>query len=138
MPDIKQLLLAFLVGISFSATWITQTYVALAYHKGGTSSLERPLLVIASRVMYGLANMVLVLAGNTVQQALVIGGVLGFIMSIIGRLMGLPRTLFGLKEDDEWKVHIVTPFVYALVFATIVRFLNEFLVSKASQQQQQR
>ena len=117
-----QSLVAFLVGTSFAATFVTHTYVRWAFEKGGTSRVGLPMLGIGIRLAYGVANVINVRAGNTVQSSFWVGACLGLFLSLVGRSIGLPHTLF--KMDNAWHVHVIAPILYAAIFVLLVRNLN--------------
>lgn len=126
-----ELFVAFIIGISFSATFVTQSYFALAFQKGGTSPISSDLLDIGARMLYGVANMLLVYLGNTIENAAIIGALLGFTLSIIGRFgFKLPTTLFGFDTKTSWQVHIIAPVLYALIFVVLIYNLNRMLLPK--------
>lgn len=126
------LFVAFIIGISFSATFVTQSYLAMAFDKGGTAPISNDLLDIGARMAYGAANVLLVYLGNTVQNAALVGALLGFCLSLIGRFgFNLPSTLFGIEPKDAWQVHVVAPILYAIIFVVLIRNLNRVLLPTA-------
>lgn len=124
-----QLFLAFVVGISFSVTFITHTYIAWAFENGGTSPVGTDLIYIYTRLAYGVANIANVFMGNTVQSSLITGALLGLFLSFVGRFgYDLPVQLFGFDRENEWQVHVIGPIVYALIFVLLVRNVNKVIV----------
>lgn len=126
-----RLFVSFIIGISFSATFISHSYLSLAFQKGGTSVISSDVLDIGVRMAIGLANVLLVYMGNTVQDAAVVGALLGFCLSLIGRFAyNLPTTLFGYDTKTAWRVHIIAPLMYAAIFVILVRNLNRVLLPR--------
>lgn len=120
----ERLFIAFLIGISFPATFVTHSYVALAFLKKGTSSVDRQTMDISIRIAYGLANVVLVALGNSIENAAVVGAILGLLLSVLGRSFDLPSTLFGFDPKSAWRVHVIAPVLYAGIFAVVLFNLN--------------
>ncbi len=115
-----RLLVAFAVGVSFAASFVTQTYLAV-----GTRGTVGTGLLVGVRLAYGLANIVLVHLGNSVAQAVAVGAVLGLCLSLVGRFaLHLPTQLFGFSAETAWKVHVLAPVLYAAIFVVVVRNLN--------------
>lgn len=123
--------LAFIVGVSFSATFITHTYIAWAFEKGGTAPIGIDMLYIGTRMAYGVANVINVYMGNTVQSSLITGALLGLFLSYVGRFgYDLPIQLFGFNAENEWQVHIIAAILYALIFAILVRNINNLFLGR--------
>jgi len=117
---------AFAVGISFSATFITLVYLAFAHdYAGQPDDVNLPYIAVLSRLGYGFGNMLNVLLGNSIQSAAFSGSALGLIFSLIGRFkLNLPSRIFKMEKDDEWKVHLIAPIMYATIFVLLIRNLN--------------
>lgn len=117
---------AFAIGISFSATFVTLFYLTRAHDLAGSpKDVNLAMITILSRFAYGFANVLNVILGNTIQSAGFTGALLGILLSFAGRFgLNLPIKLFRFKKEDEWKVHVIAPFLYALIFIFVVRTLN--------------
>lgn len=126
----EQYLKAFAIGASFFSAFVTLTYTAKAFEiTDKKPEVSQQLLNIGIRIAYGLANTVLVFLGNTLPNAAAVGAIFGEIMSLIGRYkLNLPFMLFGLKQEDTWKVHVIAPFMYMLIFTMLVYNLNNIFL----------
>jgi len=125
----SDIFLAFYIGSTFPATFISQIYLAMALQKGGSAPISYELMNIGVHIAYGLANMLLVYMGNTVQNAAIIGGLLGLCLSMVGRFgYNLPVTMFGFSPQTSWQVHVIAPVLYAIIFVVLVRNLNLLLI----------
>ena len=58
------------------------------------------------------------------MSAALVGIVLGALFVILSHKLNLPKTLFGIKTRPWW-FNVLTPLASALVFAVIIRSLNE-------------
>ncbi len=120
---------AFIVGSSIAATIVSLGYIGRAFANAGRpSDVPFEMVAIAVPIAYGLANIVNVRFGNTMESAAITGAVLGLIFSFGGRfLLQLPGKIFNIDLKNAAIVHVVAPIVYALIFVIIVRRLNIFV-----------
>lgn len=117
-------LTAFAVGASFPGSFITISY--LTHQANKDINLNK--LEILVRIAYGLANIVNVHFGNTLESSLIVGAMFGFLLSVVGRFrFQIPRKVFGMKKETEWRVHVVAPILYALIFVLLIRNLNKII-----------
>lgn len=125
----QRLFYAFAIGASFPASVVTQLYLATAHDRARSTAY--PSLTTMGhgvRLAYGVANVINVQLGNTIESAALVGAVLGLALSLIGRYkLGLPQTLFGMTKATEWRVHVIAPVLYAAIFVIIVRTLNTLI-----------
>lgn len=79
-------------------------------------------VTLAAAIWFGMTSVVIKKVVIDVKNAspewcLLIGAVAGFKVSLIGRFgFRIPSLMFGMTSDDAWKVHVIVPMVYALVF----------------------
>jgi hypothetical protein len=123
-------LLAFAIGVSFSASFVTLAYLS----HGWQQAKQKPAVPlnnvrIGARLAYGIANVVNVYFGNTIQSAATVGALLGEAFSLVGRYqLGLPKLLFGMTDATAWRVHAIAPVLYAGIFVLLVRNLNTLFI----------
>jgi len=123
---------AFIIGSSLPASLLSLAYIGVAFARA-SRPVEVPFETIAIVVplAYGLANVVNVHFGNTVESAAITGLVLGLLFSVVGRfLLHLPQKIFQFGEDNIHIVHIIAPALYSLIFLLLIRPLNHLFDSR--------
>lgn len=107
---------------SLLSSLMTFSYLYLPNHKG---KIQTPAYIVAFFVAlaYYIANYI----SYRTKRYLLVGSVLGLILSLIGRfILHLPRDLF--KMENENVVHLVAPILYGLYFNFVVKYLNNLLL----------
>lgn len=114
---------AFLVGSSVVTTIVTITYVGVAYARRGLpAGFDIQWYTLLFSLVYGLGalaikRLILDPKGVSYNWALLVGAAVGLTLSLIGRFAAhLPQRLFGMSAEGAWKVHVIAPVLYALVF----------------------
>jgi hypothetical protein len=124
----KKSLHAFIISSSVVSFFVTALYIGY-----GMSQNKETLSIIPHiewfftiiPIMYGLFG---VLSWELKNPA-IIGGILGLILSIIGRFyLDLPSKMFG-HSKDEWLVHVYAIPLYALVFMYIITPLQRYFIN---------
>ena len=123
-------LVAFLVGSSVVVSIVTTLYVGIAFSmkRSGKNvgemikSIPIEWLTLVSSIAYGLVSLaikkiVMDRPQVNVNWILLIGAITGLLFSVAGRfVMDMPRVLFGMQSNEEWKVHLGAPILYSIVF----------------------
>jgi len=118
----NDLFLAFIIGTFVS--FISMFYIFNA-DMGKNKIPMIHILPFLIALLYGIANMYNIFTKQ--KYTWIIGGVVGLIMSILGRfyLGNLPVKLFGFTEQNKHMVHPIAVAFYVIIFQYILKPINK-------------
>jgi len=111
---------SFIVGSSLPSFIITLSYIGNAYRKN-KQDINYELLAVFIPAALGIFNVInmKIVEQYGINSSLIVGGIAGLIFSLVGRFkLELPKKIFNIK--DEYKVHLMAPVLYALIFRFII------------------
>ena len=137
---------SFILGTAFPFTLIPFLYLGLAHKKLSKNNERIPGFYyedvpIYLPLVYGSANALSKYLGMVSgwdkkgevnwKRLLLTGVVVGFSLSMIGRHnLQLPRRLFKMKPQQEYRVHIVAPILYGLSYLLLVGGMEKLFLCK--------
>ena len=132
---VKDCIKSFVIGSCLFSSMFSYSYVIIGFRLS-----DRPADKVTIESMYfwisylfGISNIIMIALKQAfsidfVLYPFIIGYCVGMGFTIYGRFrMDLPIILFGFNAKNQYIVHIVTPFAYALVFQLIVHSLNQYI-----------
>jgi len=117
----KNVIQSFIFSSYFSIITIFYLlYFSIINNKKLPYQLNLFVLIFLLYGLFGLINYLIISLFGP-QYSFIIGILFGVFLSIIGRFyLNLPINLFNYTKNTEYKVHIIAPLLYALIFQFII------------------
>lgn len=124
MKSFKKNLTIFLICSSLPMFLITLTYLGNAFKSSGRpSDIPYELFPIGIPFLFGLFGLLnyYIIEKYGPNYSILVGILLGLTFSFLGRfVLDLPTKIFNFTQEDEYVVHFIAMFLYALIFRFIV------------------
>tara|TARA_Y100000389_G_C17450234_1_gene514300 strand:+ start:32 stop:427 length:396 start_codon:yes stop_codon:yes gene_type:complete len=123
--------IAFIVGSSLPASLVTFVYL-IYFNNKNKSDIDyfslTPLILIAFGIG-SILNYIVIQKLKNPNYSLLVGVFFGLSLSFIGRfVIKIPKKTFKLKPNHEFIVHIIAPFIYALIFRYNIQNLQKITI----------
>ncbi len=133
MNKILLALRGFIIGSSLPATIWPLAGLGYKSRDLPAGTLDWFLIGLFFPVLFGLTNaLTVILPGRKGwAQMLGIGAVMGFVSASTGTFIyNIPEIVYGLQGNERYLALVVGPIFYGLVWALVVRWLNELFASE--------
>jgi hypothetical protein len=132
--DLKREIHAFIIASSIVSFFITALYIGYGMSQNKKQLQHIPHIewsLLLMPIIYGIFGVLSYqrLRYFGLHGPMLMGGILGLILSLVGRFsLNLPKLLFG-HDENEWLVHVYAVPLYALIFMYIVTPLQRYFVN---------
>ena len=123
----KEYIKAFIIGSSICGTIFPLVLIASANARNGNHEIRWPTISIFFPIVLGLPNLIALFVGaqRTMLKMLCVGAILGLMLSSYGLfVLNYPEIVYGLKGAQRYRVLLLAPIFYGLVFSIPVHLAN--------------
>jgi putative flippase GtrA len=129
---LKQPILAFIIGSSIIATFITQTHIFVGWFNNRPNNFPIQFIPFIIPIMFGIFNTIVNMFqyNSTTQYTVwmfIFGFIFGIILSVLGTfVLNAPEKIFNKTKKNKKDFLIITPILYSIIWGVLINIMNQY------------